>query len=104
MNNSLDKIRDRMNELSEFRIPKYKEKILNEQESMEMFHPELMDMSKENEPSIDNPSENQDFRFRMARIGENKVRIQDSETGDKLDIPNDLISTFCDKLTSFQEK
>lgn len=95
---------ERVNQLSEFKVPEYGKKIIVEQESMEVFHPEIMDMSKDNKNTLSEPIENQDFKFRIARIGENKVRIQDSETGDKIDVPNDLISLFCEKITSFNSK
>jgi len=47
-------------------------------------------------------SEKEKLPFRMNRIGGNKIRVQDSNTGDKIDIPQDSIDLFFEKLSSFK--
>lgn len=112
-NKSLDKQRSRMEELVEFRSGQPKDKILTEQFLAKDDH--MMDANKEN-PTLDStelgqagndiPEDEEDHSlpFRIARIGENKVRIQDSQTGDHIDVPIEVIDLFSSKLNDFKTK
>jgi hypothetical protein len=46
--------------------------------------------------------ENEDFPFRIARMGGDKIRIENKETGDKVDIDIKLKDQFIEKLTEFK--
>jgi hypothetical protein len=46
--------------------------------------------------------EKEEFPFRMARMGGDKIRIEDGKTGDKIDIDFKLKDEFIKKLTEFR--
>lgn len=87
MENSLKNQLERMSLLMEYQYSKNKSYLLNEQDNS----------SEEKE------EKEKKFPFRMNRVGGNKIRIQDSETGDKIDVPFDLMEFFCSKLNSFRK-
>jgi hypothetical protein len=101
---SLEKLRDRINQLAEFQVPKYTDNILNEQapnvHSGFGFAEEPKEDKEETDQTLD---KGDDVPFRLARIGESKIRVQDSKTGDKIDIPENIIESFCSKLNEFKQ-
>lgn len=46
--------------------------------------------------------EEDEFPFRIARMGGDKIRIENSETGDRIDIDIKLKDQFIKKLTEFR--
>ena len=85
MENSLKNQLERMSVLMEYQYSKNKSYLLKEQDS-----------------SSEEKMEDK-FPFRMNRVGGNKIRVQDSQTGDKIDIPSDLMEEFFNKLNSFRK-
>lgn len=43
-----------------------------------------------------------EFPFRIARMGGDKIRIEDSKTGDRIDLDIKLKDEFIKKLTEFR--
>lgn len=78
MENSLKSELDRMFVLMEYKYSKNKSHILSEEEN------------KEKSP------------FRMNRVG-GGIRVQDPNTGDKIDIPYESLDLFFEKLSSFKK-
>lgn len=86
MENSLKNQLDRISVLMEYQYSKNKSYLLTEQDN-----------------SSEEEEKKEKFPFRMNRVGGDKIRIQDSGTGDKIDIPFDLLEFFCGRLNSFRK-
>lgn len=50
----------------------------------------------------DNEEEKEKLPFRMNRVG-GGIRVQNSETGDHIDIPYELLDEFFQKLSTFKK-
>ena len=67
---------------------------------MEYTESQINDIIKEQETQSE---EKEDFPFRINRVGGDKIRIQDSLTGDKIDLPLPIMDEFFEKLMEFKK-
>ena len=63
---------------------------------MEYTESEITDIDKELETK-------EKFPFKINRVGGDKIRIQDSLTGDKIDLPLPMMDDFFEKLVEFKK-
>ena len=69
---------------------------------MEYTYSKSKNFTNEGDYTEKKEEEKDEFPYRIARMGGDKIRIENIETGDKIDIDTKLKDQFIQKLTEFK--